>query len=352
MAQKTLRTKKKRINDEFYTQYNDIEHVIDDITQEDPFIFNNSDIICPCDSEDSEIVKFFYDNISNLNLREILAIEFKKGRQHGKWKKIISSSMEQVFQNPVTSPLDDIPSFLQKIYMPSTGYLSDDGDFRNAESIQRMKQSDFIITNPPFSLARDFFRILLSLNKRFVILGNLNMINYKELIPSIVKGDIFVSHTAFNQGMKFTTSEGNSIRIPSIVWFTNIDFPKRHEFLSRKLLIKKENENIYANITAYRNLYRHYDNYTNIIEVPRVSMIPKDYHGLMGVPITFIGRHCPEEFDIKWIIGGNVISFTDENLLKSFGYHPDKKDKGGCPMINGKRIYSRIIIQLKKQKIG
>lgn len=336
MSQITLRTKKKLINDEFYTQYNDIARIINDFTGEDPFMFNESSIYCPCDSSDSEFFKFFKDNFTNLGISELTASEWMNCLP-GKWWRILRQGDSN--ENPIFPVM-------------RIGDFNDCGDFRSHECHQLMEKVDYIITNPPFSLARDFFRVLLPLDKKFIILGNLNMINYKELIPSIVKGDIFVSHIAFNQGMTFNTPFGNNIRIPSIVWFTNIDFPERYEFLSRKLLTKKRNEEIYANTTAYRNLYRHYDNYTDIIEVPKVSMIPKDYYGLMGVPITFIGKHCPLEYDIKWIIGGNVTSFTDENLLKTFGYHPDKRDKGGCPMIDGKRIYSRIVIQRKKRKIN
>lgn len=320
MSQKTLITKKKFVNDEFYTEYADIEKEINGLLKENPFLFSNSTIINPCDGKESNFLKFFKDHFKAFNISNLIATSYSE-KGSGRW-------------------------YRKDSYHENSGSLEENGDFRNKEIMDLMRKSDFIITNPPFSLARDFFRILFALDKKFIILGNLNMINFREIIPGIINGRVFVSKTAFNQGMFFRNGNSESIRIPGIVWFTNIDFPERHVKIGGKLLTKTDNEEKYIN--SFKNLYKEYDNYPHIIEIPKVSLIPKDYYGLMGVPITFIRKYCPEEFSIKWIAGGNITAFTPGNILSGLGYLPLKNDKGGCPMINGKRIYSRMIIQRKK----
>ena len=190
--------------------------------------------------------------------------------------------------------------------------LKGDGDFRSAECIELLKQADIVVTNPPFSLFREYVDQLMKYNKKFVIIGSLNAISYKEVFKYIKDNKIGLGYS--NGAKTFITSEGKEQKFGNIGWYTNLDISKRHENLI-----------LYKNYTP--DEFPKYDNY-DAINVDKVANIPCDYNNVMGVPITFLDKYNPEQFEI---IGNEY----DLNIEKGRGY------------IKGKRMYSRIFIRRK-----
>jgi len=208
-------------------------------------------------------------------------------------------------------------------------YLKGDGDFRSKECIELLKQADIVVTNPPFSLFREYVAQLIEYDKKFLIIGNQNAITYKDIFALIRENKIWLGLTMngsnrwfkvpdgyeFNANAKHKEEKGEHyIFVNNVVWFTNMDYPKRHEDI---ILCKKYNA----------KEYQKYDNY-DAINIDNVSNIPMDYKGIMGVPISFMHKYNPEQFEIL----GNEY---DLNIEKARGY------------INGKRMYSRIFIKHK-----
>ena len=223
--------------------------------------------------------------------------------------------------------------------------LKGDGDFRSKECIDLLKQSDIVVTNPPFSLFREYVAQLVKHGKQFVILGNKNSITYKEIFPLIAQNKLWLGVTPIGKDMLFKVSkdyasflvsnkkQGSSYRIDKgeikaraqSCWFTNLDHKKRHE----ELILWKE---------YTPEEYPKYDNY-DAIEVSKTAEIPKDYAGVMGVPITFLDKYNPEQFEVIWTTdrGG------DGQLDKIKRPH----ERYDAPVINGRGIYKRILIKLK-----
>ena len=220
--------------------------------------------------------------------------------------------------------------------------LEGNGDFRSAECVELLDEADIITTNPPFSLFREYVAQLMEHGKQFLILANQNAITYKEIFPLLKDNKVWLG---FNYGsMSFivpdTYERGNVVvrddglryaTFGNICWFTNLDIDKRHQPLT-----------LWRDYTPED--YPQYDNY-NAIEVSRVDNIPCDYLGLMGVPITFMTKYCPDQFRILMLANGNARTNVDEQTLQYVRYELNDQDKGGLGVINGKRVYARILIQ-------
>lgn len=215
--------------------------------------------------------------------------------------------------------------------------LKGDGDFRSDECIEILKEADIVVTNPPFSLFREYIAQLIEYNKKFVIIGSVNALSYKEIFKSIKSNSLWLGYSIHSGDREFrvpddypldaatfrTDDNGNKyIRVKGVRWFTNLDYKERHEDL---ILYKKYNENDYPK----------YDNF-NAINVDVTKEIPMDYDGYMGVPITFMDKYNPEQFEI---IGQMATTKIDE-----FNY--------GYPYIDGKKKYARIIIKNRRLENG
>jgi len=221
--------------------------------------------------------------------------------------------------------------------------LRGNGDFRSAECVEMLKEADVVVTNPPFSLFREYVAQLIEHGKKFLILGNKNAITYKEIFPLIKDNKLWTGYRGFSGGMWFkAVYEGKTekiedgqklINVPSI-WFTNIDHKKRHETLD-----------LYKTYTPEE--YPRYDNY-DAINVDKTADIPMDYPGVMGVPITFMDKYNPEQFEIIWQASGNTRASAPQEVLELLNYRKHPEDRGGCTVINGKRTYGRILIRAKK----
>ena len=305
-----LHTAKATKNDEFYTQLEDIENELKYYKD----YFKGKVVYCNCDGflnkEKSNFFMYFSLNYEFLGLKGLICTKYNpngKGRKYEYYGDLNGNNYpdeEEIF----------------------TSDLEGDGDFRSEECIELLKKCDIVCTNPPFSLFRQYVAQLFEYNKDFLIIGNVNAISYKEVFPMIKENKMWLGASSFNQGMYFGVPDdyiyadtykfdrernGKKVmRVSSICWFTNLDHKKRHEEL---VLYKKYNEEEYPK----------YDNY-DAIEVSKVTDIPMDYEGIMGVPITFLNKYCPEQFEFDKFRKG---------------------DDGKDLCVNGKCPYFRILIK-------
>ena len=290
-----LHKAKEKKNDEFYTQLTDIEKELKHYKKH----FENKVIFCNCDDPEwSNFWKYFSLNFDHLKLKKLIATHFEEKKQ----------------------------SYKLEMYRDEAGVhteiktLEQNGDFRSPESIKLLKEADIVITNPPFSLFREYIAQLMEYNKSFVIIGNKNAITYKEFFPLLKENKVWIG---FNNVHEFLQPDGTVRKFGNIGWFTNLDIVKRHEDL---ILYKKYNEEDYPK----------YDNY-DAINVDKISEIPMNYNGAMGVPITFLDKYNPEQFDIIGISGNLANAIMIEG-----------KRKAGRFYIGNKRLYDRIVIKRKK----
>lgn len=298
MRNSNLLSAKSEKNDEFYTQYSDIEKEINYYLEFDADIFKDKIILLPCDSPKwSNFTKYFIDNFELLGL-----------------KKLISTSYSPNDRGKILT-LDTIN--FEKNY----GYLSGDGDFRSDEISELRNQADFIITNPPFSLFRSFLEWVNVSDKKFLLIGNMNAITYKEVFPLIKDNNLWLGFSP--RSMDFIKSDG-TLETVNAVWFTNIEHGKRNKPLP--LMSMNDNLKLSKHKEIINTGYLKYDNY-DAIDVPFTDAIPSDYDGVMGVPITFLSNYSPQQFEIVKFRKGN-----------------DEKDLS----INGKCPYFRILIKHKQ----
>lgn len=324
MANKQLTQAKKAKKDEFYTQLEDIEAELKHYKKH----FEGKTVLCNCD--DPRMSHFFYYFVLNFHLLGL--------------KKLITTCYKS--QDP------DLPSgntTQHAVYLVYEGEdigmppnpniaglvhpLKGDGDFRSKECIEFLKEADIVVTNPPFSLFREYVAQLMEYKKEFIIIGNINAVTYKEIFPFIQNDRIWLGPSIHGGDREFeipssypleaassrTDSDGRKfIRMKGVRWFTNLDFPQRHEEL---ILYKK-----------YRpEVYPHYDNY-DAININKTADIPGDYDKVMGVPITYLDKHNPDQFQIIGI---------DR-------YVEDNPTPGRRFTIQGSETYARILIRKRK----
>jgi hypothetical protein len=366
MANSNLSNAKNAKNDEFYTQYHDIEKEITSYLEYNPDVFRNKTVLLPCDDPEwSNFTKYFAQNFQRFGLKKLIstsyAVEsktYKNGYQPSifeasdpqfdKKKTKINGKLFLLTRDKTNDGKIDINDLEWK-------YLSGDGDFKSKEVKKLRDESDIVITNPPFSLFREFLAWIVEADKKFVIIGSKNAITYKEVFPLIKENKMWVGTTSFNKDMLFispdkidptkkpksaTRTVGGIVylRSPS-VWFTNLDHGRRHQILP--LMTMEENLKYSKHKEIKDKEYQRFDNY-DAIEVPFTDAIPSDYDGAMGVPISFLDKYSPEQFKIlssNDIRLNNLIPFKDHGLIK---------DKDGT--INGIPTYVRIIIKHRKKK--
>jgi len=316
-----LQKAKKSKSDEFYTQLSDIESELKHYKN----YFKNKVVYCNCDDPTvSNFFKYFAINFKELGLKKLIASCYRE--QEMDLFNSYQTECGSFYEYTGTDEENMIPTSEDIVY------FNGDGDFRSPESIELLKQSDIVVTNPPFSLFREFVAQLVKFKKDFLIIGNINAITYKEIFKLIkenqawlginlgrgISGFIVPEHYELYGTETQIDSLGNRIISPNnCLWLTNLDTSKRHEDIE---LTKK----YYGNEADYPK----YDNY-NGINVDKTQNIPMDYEGFMGVPITFLHKFNPDQFEI--------IKFRKGN---------DEKDLS----INGKCPYFRIIIKNKRIK--
>ena len=313
----SLNAAQRKKNDEFYTQLSDIQK---ELRHYKPH-FKDKTVYCNCDDPTiSNFWKYFSIEFERLGLKKLMATCYKNSNQD----LFSDHTVEKSFQMEYFGGNNDT----------RIKYLKGDGDFRSAECIELLKQADIIVTNPPFSLFREYIAQLIKHEKQFLILGNMNAITCKDIFPLIKENRMWLGYELGWRDILFdvpddyalelveTKKEGSAYRIVdgvvkgsfrNITWFTNLDHSNRYKPLE-----------LFRTYTPQE--YPTYDN-CNAINVSKTANIPKDYDGLMGVPITFLKKHCPEQFDI--------IGFR-------------KGDDGKDLSINGDYTYIRILIKKKQ----
>ena len=339
MGKKALDAANKAKQDEFYTQLADIENELRYYKQH----FKGKTVFCNCDDPyESNFFKYFAINFNHLGLKKLICtcyasspVVYTQLSFFGDDKVVgTEQSDRKPYKIEITEVKDlngdgavdltDVELLLQSVNGQPT-LLNGDGDFRSEECIELMKQADIVVTNPPFSLFREYVAQLIEYDKKFIIIGNQNAITYKEIFPLLKENKMWIGYKFGD--MAFTVPDYYEARetrfwvdetgqkwrsLGNVCWFTNLDIQKRHENL---ILYKTYNPDEYP----------HYDN-CNGIEVKKVAEIPCDYKGLMGVPITFLDKYNPEQFEI--------VRFR-------------KGDDGRDLSINGKCPYFRILIKRK-----
>ena len=334
---KNLRKAHKAKNDEFYTQISDIEKELGNYRE----YFRDKVIFCNCDDpEDSNFWRYFKENFEFLWLKKLISTHFETEKQS--YRLEISRDINH---DGKINKKDE-----EKIK------LKQNGDFRSSECIEILKEADIVVTNPPFSLFREYIAQLFEYNKKFIIVGNQNAIGYKEIFKIIKENKLWLGY-GFNGGAAhfinrhyedYATAGGHKegmIRVSGVVWFTNIETRKRHEDLI-----------LYKTYRGNEHEYPKYENY-DAINVNKTKDIPIDYDGLIGVPITFMDKYNPEQFEI---IGLGISSSGTEIGVRPYTEEHKKYRKeiqkrgavdGDLYMIKDGVVdvpYSRIIIRNKK----
>lgn len=372
MGTKNLAKAKKAKNDEFYTQYIDIEKEANAYLDYNPDVFKGKTILLPCDDPEwSNFTKYFAQNFERFGLKKLISTSFAQES-----KNIQSNYQPTIFETNAPQFDLDKTETKGKIFTlthDKTGdgkidvndlewqYLEGTGDFRSNEVKKLRDESDIIITNPPFSLFREFFKWIMDSNKQFLVIGNMNTVKYKEVFPYIQENKVWLGNNyKVNGGAMFyeipedvanldqikeiqTSESGDKkyiTRVPNVRWFTNLPHGRLHQPM--QLMSMEDNLRYNKKILA-KNPYRKYDNY-DAIEVPYVDAIPSSYDGVMGVPISFLDKHCKEQFEIvglsmKYGFGlrSNKIydSYKEKRQDGTFTGSSGRKTNGN-PMFDGK----------------
>ena len=314
MANRNLKEAKAAKNDEFYTQYHDIEAEMNAYLEYNPNVFRGKTILLPCDDPEwSNFTRFFVAKFEELGIKKLISTSFAQESKNYKsdWQPTLFESEDPRFSTEKTAICGKIFTLTGDTNKNGRididdlewDYLEGTGDFRSPEVTALRNEADIIITNPPFSLFREFLAWIVQGNKQFAIIGNKNCITYKEVFPLIKENKIWAGSRIWSGGMWFRTlNEEDYDRIdddikmknvPSI-WVTNIEHGRRHQPLT---LMTMEDNLRYNKKMKDKEAYDHYDNY-DAIEVPYTDAIPSDYEGVMGVPISFLDKYCPEQFEI------------------------------------------------------
>lgn len=353
MAHETLKNARPAKKDEFYTQLTDIEKELKHYKDQ----FKNKVVYCNADDPfESAFFKYFAANFNLLGLKKLIATSYAgspivgnqlsvfdiEGMKAEERKEPMMIEVNEVkdYNNDGAINITDV-EYLLKHDKNTAKPLNGSGDFRSRECVEILKKADIIVTNPPFSLFREFLSLIDENKKNFLIIGNTNAITYKESFKLIKEDKMRTGYTNFNVGMFFIVpdnwkkfhhidEDGNKIaRVSTSCWFTNLQVDKHNEDLI-----------LYKFYEGNESEYPYYENY-DAIEVSRVANIPADFKGVMGVPITYVDKHNPNQFEIL-------------GMSSSAGYSkevvgiPFIGDKDARPIVDGKNTYARIFIKNKR----
>lgn len=346
---KNLNTAAKAKKDEFYTRIEDIENECGHYTK----FFRDKIIFCNCDDPfESNFFAYFAMNFNAFGLKKLIASSYvgspiiqtefnfddspNKIENFDAKKDAIKVELTEFrdFNGDGRKDLYDVQFFL-KNSPGAIQKLQGTGDFRSPESVEMLKQADIVVTNPPFSLFREYVKQLIDFDKKFLIIGNINCITYKEIFPLIKENKIWLGYgfrgmvgffkSTYEDNAKSSQHKEGFIRNSGVHWLTNLDIKKRHEDIL-----------LWRSYADEPELFPKYDNY-DAIEVSKTADIPKDYFGVMGVPITFLDKYNPEQFEIIGATESEGKGFSN-GLWK-------ENSKIAQATINGKKVYKRIFIR-------
>lgn len=376
--------------DEFYTQYVDIQKEVEAYLEFDPDTFRDKIVYCNCDDPfESNFFKFFAANFNRLGLKKLISTsyngsniagvqltldEYSQGKTGAPKPSAIALEIDEVtdLNGDGATGIDDVRLFLER-NPHSHKRLEGGGDFRSAECVELLKSADIVVTNPPFSLFREYVAQLVEHEKKFLIIGNFNAVTYKEIFPLIMANKIWLGETIHSGDREFRVpesypleaagfridDEGNRfIRVKGVRWFTNLDHGRRHEPLS--LMTMADNLRFNPSLRD-GSAYPKYDNY-DAIEIGSYKSIPSDYDGVMGVPITFLDKYNPEQFEIV----GTTESNDPDNPYRTRWYQssecraayenrfekPGVYDLNASGVVDGVKKFKRVLIRPRRDEQG
>ena len=371
MPNENLTRAREAQKDEFYTQFEDIEKEINAYLEYDPNVFRDKTILLPCDDPEwSNFTKYFVLNFEYFGLKKLISTCYAIDGANPIQPVYFASrpndyNEEKNKTNGKVLVIERTHNALKNISLKDIqwNYLEGNGDFRSDEICTLRNEADIIITNPPFSLFREFLAWIVEVNKSFLIIGNMNAVTYKEVFPLIKENKIWYGCTISSGDREFGVPDeypleaagyridekGNkSIRVKGVRWFTNLDHGRRH--LPLPLMTMSDNIKFsHHDDLKEKHAYVHFDNY-DAIEVPYTDAIPNDYNDMMGVPISFLDKYCPEQFEILGITQRN----DDPYKIKKYTVeqYPNANDLNarGVIIVDGqpKSIYARILIRKKQ----
>ena len=359
MANQKLSEAKTAKNDEFYTQYQDIQKEINAYLEYDPNTFRGKTVLLPCDDPEwSNFTRFFAQNFETLGLKKLISTSYatKGKKKQGQQISMFELNSPQYDENKTnthgkifTLERDSNKSGKIDIDDLEWSYLEGDGDFRSDEVKRLRDESDVIITNPPFSLFRDFLTWIIEADKKFLVIGNINCLTYQEVFPRIKDNMIWLgngmgrwisgfivpdSYELYGTEARIDETGKRIVSTNNCLWLTNIEHGRRHQPM--QLMTMADNLK-YSKHQRIKDVgYPQYDNFEGI-DIPFSDAIPKDFNGFMGVPITFLDKYCPEQFEII----GNSSELAGA-IVDDKG--KEKKNPGRF-YISGKRMYDRIVIR-------
>ena len=338
--------------DEFYTQYDDVAREMVKHREQ----LKGKIVFCNCDDPfESAFFRFFILHFDKLELKGLMTTCYEDssfaGREYplegmtGAYKSIVTTVPEASLVRPDGS-LELEPLFAMA--GNSLERLKGDGDFRSAECKELLRNADIVATNPPFSLFREFINQLIEYKKKFIILGNMNATTTKEIFPLFRDNRVWYGESIRSGDRKFHVPDSyplnasncgidksgrRFIRVKGVRWFTNLETIRRHKPIELTRNYSPED-------------YPQYSNY-DAINVGRTQDIPHDYDGVMGVPITFLDKYSPDQFEIVMLANGNARTNVCSKVLSQVNYRAHAEDSGGVGIINGKRVYARVLIRRK-----
>lgn len=351
---KGLQQAKKAKNDEFYTLYSDIQKEIQAYLDYNPDVFKGKTVLLPCDDPEwSNFTKFFAQNFERYGLKKLISTSFAVNSKPFKAGYQVTLFEENAPQYDSSKTESNGKIFTLERDITEDGridvedleweYLEGDGDFRSKEVIKLRDEADIIITNPPFSLFREFLTWIIEAEKQFAIIGSINAIAYQEIFALIKQNKIWLgtgmgrwisgfivpdTYELYGTEARVDKDGNRIVATNNCLWLTNIEHGKRYQPL--QLMSMSDNRRFNKKLAKKSVTYQKYDNY-DAIEIPYTDAIPSDYEGIMGVPITFLDKYNPNQFEIIGIMATTKISEYN------FGY----------PYVNGKKIYARILIKKK-----
>ena len=361
MANKNLSNAKNAKKDEFYTQYNVIEKEISAYLEYDPDVFRGKTVLLPCDDPEwSNFTKYFAQNFDRFGLKKLISTSYAADSKtyKGTYQPTLFETSDSKYDQNKTTRNGKIFTLTcdrsgdQKVNVDDLEwhYLVGDGDFRNDEVKKLQAESDIIITNPPFSMFREFLAWIVEASKQFIIIGNMNAITYKEVFPLIKENKVWLGPSISSGDREFQVPDDYPInaagwridecgrkflRIKGVRWFTNLDHGRRHQPLPLMTMADNLKFSKHKEIKGKKS-YDRYDNY-DAIEVPFTDAIPIDYESVMGVPISFLDKYNPEQFEI-------VGATESEGKGFSQGLW-DETSKISQPVVSKERLYKRIFIK-------
>jgi len=366
---KLLHKAKNSKNDEFYTQFSDIQKEIEAYLEYNPNTFRDKVVYSNCDDPyESNFFRYFVLNFDKLGLKQLITTRYNpspvantqlnlfgndktliqsKGRTKITANKIVINKVGDINGDGEFN-LKDIAEQLKANKHNEWEPLEGDGDFRSNECIDLLKKSDIVVTNPPFSLFTEYVKQLFDYKKKILIIGNINCITYKEVFLKIKTNEVWLgngmgrwisgfivpkSYDLFGTEARIDEDGNRIVSTNNCLWLTNLDHGRRHQPLA--LMTMADNKKFNEKISKNENSYKKYDNY-DAIEVPYTDSIPSDYDGLMGVPITFLDKYNPDQFEIM-------------GCSYDYGRPDDWNEKINMSgTIDGIAIYKRILIKHKK----